>query len=63
MMSPTAENARPTRNAAGRASSASGEAARPKTSTMPRMVEPVSQALLAAQMISPATMSSITSGA
>ena len=49
--------------AAGSASSTQGELARPNTTATPRMVEPVSQALLAAHTISPATMSSMVSGA
>src|SRR3954463_2353317 len=63
MISPTEAKARPTRKANGSARMTRGEAASPKTATTARMVAPESQALLAAHTTSPATMSSMTSGA
>ena len=63
MMSPHAAKARPTRNATGSVSTTIGDAARPNTAATARMVAPESHALLAAHTISPATMSSMVSGA
>src|SRR3954462_5829020 len=63
MMRPTAAKASPTRNATGSAMTTIGDAARPKAAATARLVAPESQALLAAQTISPATTSSMVTGA
>src|SRR5919201_4428996 len=63
MMSPQAAKASPTRNATGSVNTTIGDAARPKTAATARIVAPENHALLAAQTISAATMSSMVSGA
>src|SRR5437762_10058602 len=63
MMSPTAAKASPTRNATGSTMTTIGEAAKPNATATAKMVAPESHALLAAQTISPATTSSMVSGA
>src|SRR5213595_2354913 len=51
MTRPIEENASPTRNAAGRVSRTSGEAAKPNTTITARIVDPVSKAWLTGSTI------------